>query len=224
MKTANNLENAKTDLVLESILSYINKNRLVPGDKLPSESELAQNLSVSRVSVREGLSGLKFLGLLRSTPSRGTEICNMDFDVLARCIGFQIAIDDVSFSDLLDARIAIETSVLQLVCGNLTEEQISELQELVDCTRRSLSQDEVARTAQTDQSFHRALLQASGNQILISFASLLAVFFNKAYPRLEMNENIIASQEHALILDALKKNNLDLARGIMIQHLERYRK
>lgn len=217
-------KNSKTSLVVDSILSYIITNHLGYGDKLPSEGELSRRLGVSRVSVREGLRGLKFLGLLKSTTSRGTELCEMDFGILTRCLGFQIAVDDVSFQQLLEARLAIETSALELICGKLTEEQFSELEQLVDCTRRDDSAEETARDFQTDQSFHRALLKASGNQVLISFASLLSIFFSRTFPKPEAEKSIVASNEHRMLLEALGNSNLDLARGIMKQHLDRYRR
>jgi len=224
MISSGKVENGKTDLVVDSILSYIISNRLRPGDKLPSEVELSRRFGVSRVSVREGLRGLKFLGLLKSTTSRGTELCEMDFGILARCLGFQIAVSDVSFQQLLDARLAIETAALELICGKLTEEHFSELEQLVDCARRDESAEEVARDFQTDQSFHRALLKTSGNQVLVAFASLLSIFFSRAFPKLGTAESIVAATEHRLLLEALRSNNLDLARGIMKQHLDRYRR
>jgi DNA-binding GntR family transcriptional regulator len=148
----------------------------------------------------------------------------MDFGILARCLGFQIAVSDVSFQQLLEARLAIETAALELICGKLTEEHFSELEQLVDCARRDESAEEVTRNFQTDQSFHRALLKTSGNQVLISFAILLGIFFSRAFPKLGTAESIVAAAEHRLLLEALRSNNLDLARGIMKQHLDRYRR
>lgn len=223
MVFSSSTKNSKTSLVVDSILSYIITNHLRCGDKLPSELELSRRIGVSRVSVREGLHGLKFLGLLKSTTSRGTELCEMDFGILTRCLGFQIAVDDVSFQQLLEARLAIETSALELICGKLTEEQFCELEQLVDCTRRDESAEEITRDFQTDQSFHRALLKASGNQVLMSFVSLLAIFFSRPVSTTGPTASNVDSAEHRMLLEALRNNNLDLARGIMKQHLERWK-
>lgn len=148
----------------------------------------------------------------------------MDFGILTRCLGFQIAVDDVSFQQLLEARLAMETSALELICGKLTKKQFGELEKLVDCTRRDDSADETTRDFQSDQSFHRALLKVSGNQVLISFASLLAIFFSKNFPKPAAEKSVVASAEHRMLLEALRNSNLDLARGIMKQHLDRYRR
>lgn len=57
----------KTDQSIDRILSYLIEHKLKLNDKLPSEEELTELFGVSRVSVREGLRGLKFLGLVESS-------------------------------------------------------------------------------------------------------------------------------------------------------------
>ncbi len=80
----------KSEQMVDLILSHIIDNKLKPGDKLPSEEEMTMLFKASRVSIREGLRGLKFLGLLKSTTSRGTVIQEMDFSILTRCLGFKL--------------------------------------------------------------------------------------------------------------------------------------
>lgn len=214
----------KSNQVVDSILSYIIENHLRPGDKLPSEEELTRRLGVSRVSVREGLRGLKFLGLLQSSTSRGTEIREMDFSILTRCLGFQIAVSDISFAQLLEARLTLETSAIELLCGHLTTAQLDDLEATADCSRRDNSPTEVAKDFHREREFHHALLRACGNQVLISFARLLEIFFSRSFPEIGIPESKAASLEHRQLVDALRRNNLDLARGIMKQHLNKYRK
>ncbi|MDY0408654.1 FadR/GntR family transcriptional regulator [Virgibacillus soli] len=62
--------------VLEEIRNYIDHHRLVSGDKLPSERELAETLYASRSSVREALRAMELLGLIQTRHGEGTFLSN----------------------------------------------------------------------------------------------------------------------------------------------------
>lgn len=217
------MDACKSEQIVDLILSYIINNELKPGDKLPSEEEMTALFKVSRVSIREGLRGLKFLGLLKSTTSRGTVVQEMDFSILARCLGFQIAVSDVSYRQLLEARLAIETAALELICGKLKPYQIKCLRKMADCKRRNNSREEILRDYRADQEFHQYLLQCSGNTVLIAFARLLQIFFSHIIDD-KASSSDIATAYHEMLIDALANNNLELARGIMREHLFKYYK
>ncbi len=224
MKEKKRSTGGKSGLVVDAILRYIMQEHLHPGDLLPSEEELTTRLGVSRVCVREGLRGLKFLGLLKSSTSRGTMIQAMDFDILSRCLVFQTAIDNNSFSTLLEARLVLELGVVEQLCGRLTPEQYQELEACVDCTRKDDSPAEAERNAHTDRQFHSMLFKCCGNPVLMSFSNLLEIFFARTFTALGVTECQIATSEHRLLLDALQNGNLELARGIMKQHIIKYEK
>lgn len=221
MIEAKNGNSSKSEQMVDLVLSYIIDEKLKPGDKLPSEAEMANRFGISRVSVREGLRGLKFLGLLKSTTSRGTVVQEMDFSILTRCLGFQIAVSDVSYRQLLEARLAIETGALELVCGKLSARQLRELRKRADCSRLDSSPEEMARDYRHDNDFHEYLLRCSGNTVLITFSRLLKIFFSRMFSS-EASESGVASTDHEMLIDALERDNLDLARGIMRQHLYKY--
>lgn len=213
------MDTSKSGQTVDRILDYIIANGLKPGDRLPSEEELTRLFGVSRVSVREGLHGLKFLGLLKSTTSRGTVIREMDFGILARCLGFQIAVSEVSYRQLLEARLAVECGALELICGKLAPEQLAELRRLADCRRRDDSEEEVRRDHCSDRAFHQYLLACGGNEVLTVFSRLLGIFFDRV---VDAGGNPAATGDHEMLIDALEHGNLELARGIMRRHLAGY--
>ncbi len=213
----------KSEQMVDLILSHIIDNRLKPGDKLPSEEEMTRLFKVSRVSIREGLRGLKFLGLLKSTTSRGTVVQEMDFSILTRCLGFQIAISDVSYRQLLEARLAIEIGALELICGKLKPYQIKCLREMTDCRRRDNSPGEIQRDHNADREFHQYLLRCSENAVLITFSRLLHIFFSHFIDE-SIEDSDIATTDHEILVYALEINNLEMARGAMREHLFKYYK
>lgn len=119
--------NHPEDSIAERIFHFIRENHLSAGDKLPTEKELAAMFGTSRVVVREGLQGLKFLGILESSTRGGTIIREVNFPLLSRSIQFQIAINSVDWNQLTDARLAIELGVLDTLCGKLSQEQLHAL-------------------------------------------------------------------------------------------------
>lgn len=211
----------KTQTVVNKIMSYMVEKHLKVNDKLPSEEEMTESFNVSRVCVREALRGLKFLGLVESGTRGGTRIKQMDFTVLAQALGFQIAISDLSYYKLLEARLSIELGVLEIISKKITPQQIAQLRSVADCARYDDSFAEVERNYQRDCEFHRLLLTISDNEMLISFSRLLEIFFTRRTSSCAASQ--AAAIDHKNIIDALEQHNLELARGIMRSHLEKYK-
>lgn len=212
----------KTEQIVGKILSYIIDHNLGVNDKLPSEEEMTALFEVSRVCIREALRGLKFLGLVETGTRRGTRIRQVDFAILSRVLGFQIAVSDLSYYQLLEARLSIELGVLDIVVKKITRRQLEQLRELAHPLQAGTISEEAERNnSQRDYEFHRKLLEISGNEILSSFSRLLEIFFSCRVATREMNQATI--HDHVNIVDALQHHNLELARGIMRSHLDKYR-
>lgn len=150
------------------------------GDKLPGEVELADRFHVSRVSIREAINGLKFLGMLDAAPRRGTTIAALDYRRLVKYLGFQMAFSSLSEEELFDARLALEIGMLDLVGQRMTDEDYRELLELADaCRRESDEPKAVADSIEADMRFHQRLLEISGNSMLQAFVKLIESFFHR---------------------------------------------
>ena len=170
--------NHPEDSIAERIFHFIRENHLSAGDKLPTEKELAAMFGTSRVVVREGLQGLKFLGILESSTRGGTIIREVNFPLLSRSIQFQIAINSVDWNQLTDARLAIELGVLDTLCGKLSQEQLHALRKSAECTRTGNTAEELRYAIEQDKNFHHLLFEYSGNPILLAYSQLLECFFD----------------------------------------------
>ena len=111
--------------------------------------------------------------------------------------------------------------LLAAFLGKITREQLKELRGLADCARYDDTPEEIERNYQRDCEFHHALLAISGNELLCSFSRLLEIFFSRREASCAMSQ--AAAAEHQGILDALETHNLELARGIMRNHLAKYK-
>jgi GntR family transcriptional repressor for pyruvate dehydrogenase complex len=215
----------KSSYVFGRILSYIRDNHLVAGDKLPSETELAAKFAVSRVIIREGLSGLKFLGLIEAGTRGGTRIKTLDFDVLNSALGFHLSACDFSFDELLEARIVLELAVLEIVMKKASMKQLDTLDSLIDTALPSKGDASYFHAnVEVDINFHVKLFDLANNNVLGSFARLLRIFFANLPFRADMfDSNFRPNVEHHQIVAALRAKNINLAKGVMLEHLNRYK-
>jgi DNA-binding FadR family transcriptional regulator len=212
-----------SDLVAERIKQYILDHGLRPGDRLPTEQELADRFGVSRVCTREATKALGFLGILQAAPRRGLVVGQVDMRRLTTYLGFHLAIGDFPGAQLLDARIVLETGALPHVQQRMADDPTlyDQFSQKADQVRRARTLDE--RIA-ADVAFHRALLDASGIGPLLAFHDLLAIFFDRFRRSLARGDWENGIKQHQAILDALHDGELPSARDLLTRHLEYHRK
>ena len=118
--------------VLQQIRLYIEKNRLGPGDKLPSERELSEKLQAGRSSVREALRALELLGIIETRTGEGTFIANYEsFQTLDILASFVLS-DPRIRRNLLETKRILEREAAKQACSHLSEKDISVLKDKMD--------------------------------------------------------------------------------------------
>jgi len=145
--------------VTDTLLSYIYRNGLTIGDKLPGERQLAQELMVGRNSVRQGLCQLEEAGIIERMVGKGAFIRK---EVNADSI--QLKLMKVNYKDLLEIKICIEQLAIRRAVEIATDEQIAQLknlaQELVAMAERG------EFSVEQDRKFHITLLECGGSHTL----------------------------------------------------------
>jgi len=210
----------------DRLLQMAIDNNMKAGDKFPNENELSAKFNVSRVSLREAINGLKFLGLLNAAPRRGTTIATLDYTRLIRYISFQMAFSSMSEHELFDARQSIEIGIAGLLIERMGKEDFGELRQLaVGCRRDVESPEAIRKSIEGDLLFHRKLLEFTRNEPLQAFAKLLDSFFaclNKHPGTIEDSRS--AAEVHLQIVDALEQRDSALAEKLIRDHLARHTK
>ncbi len=230
--SANRLEQAdrpstRAEYVVRQVKEFIYSNRLKPGDRIPSESELASTLNVSRSTLREAIKGLSLSGLLEAKPRTGTRVRRFSYDQMSEALVAHFYLSDkVDLREILEARAALELSALALVVQRINSEEITELREIE-------SQFEEATKAngnhiELDLALHAAFLRASGNRLLGSMVELLIAFFShpsleeaiikRHYDQAEQERTI---NEHRLLIEAVAARDLQLATRVLHSHFDR---
>lgn len=102
-------------LVQEELKRYILANNLKPGDHLPTEQDLVQQLGISRTSLREALKSLQALGLIDAKPGEGMVVRAFNFDAVLGNLSYGMIFEKTELMDLLEIRETLELKFLDKV-------------------------------------------------------------------------------------------------------------
>jgi len=208
-----------SDQIVRQIKAMIESELINPGDRLPSERELAQMLSVSRLPLREALKSLQQINVLEVRQTgyyvRGLESSKLlDF--------FNGAISNRNLlAELKDARIVIELKAVELACQNRTEEDVQRMSDSLDRMDQMIKVGDKG-VIEYSMSFHNDIVAASGNRLFVAImACMSTVLYEGRKKSLEIdNRYITATVEHRKILQAIIDKNSELAIQLMTNHLE----
>lgn len=214
--------------VLSHVEARLRSGELGPGDRLPSERELAVQLGVGRSSVREALRVLEVMGVLHtatgSGPRAGAVITTSAGSGLAQVLGLQAAAQAYSFDDVVAARLVLETAVVgELGASASAPDAASTLLDVMDDA--TLTSDEFLAL---DARFHAILAEATGNAVFASIMTgLRAAIETYVQSRAHAIDDWAAARErlqveHRGVIDAISAGDADGARARIQQHINGY--
>jgi DNA-binding FadR family transcriptional regulator len=189
---------------------------LKPGDKLPTERELAATLSVSRATVRSALQDLESKHLLERTQGRGTIVAAPPAEVselYARLANFESAQQDVA-----EMRGAMEPLVAELAASRSSAADLIQLQDVLAGSNEHLSPEEALRL---DIQFHTLVAQAARNQLMTTVLTMTSSWTSEV--RLRSHSTTegrrLSIEGHRHILDAIQARDATAAGVAMREHL-----
>lgn len=213
---------SKSELVAAKLRNYIIAKALKPGDRLPTEGELAEQFGVSRVSVREATKALGFLGIVDAAPRRGLTVGKVSMKRLSRYLSFHFALADYPLDELIDTRIVVETGGLRQVTERMAKDPAiyEELNDLNEKLRRA---DKKSEWLQGEVNFHCFLVASSGVRALAAFNDLVQVFFQKFRADISKARRDSGIRGHQEIIDTLRKGDYQTATTMLTTHINVHR-
>jgi DNA-binding FadR family transcriptional regulator len=207
------------DQVSEQIKEYIIERNLMPGDRLPTETQLAESFGISRLSVREATKTLEFLGIVESKTGVGLTVGRINMERMTKHLGFHSGLLDADPQQLIDSRVIIETGVLPHVVRRMTDDPsiLKKLQSLVDQFRTA---KDLRACIEIDIQFHRTLIEASGLKPLVAFNELLVVFFSRFYNAIKKVDIKVGIEHHQRLVDLLEAGRVEEATVELREHIE----
>ncbi|MBA8815523.1 DNA-binding FadR family transcriptional regulator [Microbacterium halimionae] len=215
--------------VLETIESQLLEGLLAPGDRLPSERELAAKLGVGRSSVREAFRVLEVLGLIHtatgSGPSAGAIIIATPRGGMAALLRLQVAAQGFPLEDVVATRLMLETSVVATL-ANETERDVASIKEILDAMDSvTLERSEFVAL---DAQLHVALAEATGNVVvsamMAGLRSAIESYVQAGAAALPNWEEAAANlrHEHREIFAAINEGDAASAQTLVHDHITGY--
>jgi GntR family transcriptional regulator, transcriptional repressor for pyruvate dehydrogenase complex len=207
-------------LVTERLVDMIVDGELPPGSILPTERELCEMLGVSRIALREATQVLKALGVLASSPGRGTVILDSAEHAAFEQLSLLLRLSQQAMLDVLEARRILEAAAVRLAAQRATEAELAVLDDSL--RRQELLLDEPAAFVEEDGRFHRTIVTAARNRILLQMLDGVARTFWSARRRTTTAPagRAGALQRHRRLVSALRARDPNRAEGMLLEHLD----
>ena len=200
-----------------TIEAAINDGRYSPGDRLPSERELADKFGVSRPTIRDAMIALEFLGLVEARQGSGVYVA------AATPVAEEATELEVDALEWIEARRLFEGEACALSAAVVTQEQLASLDRLVEAMAASASAEEIERL---EREFHMSVAQGTGNAAIAAGAEELWALCQQSPPCLAILRRVRnlggdVVGEHRQLMTALRNHDPMAARRAIHAHLSR---
>lgn len=212
-------ERRLSEQAADDILEMITiQKRFAQGEKLPNEIELAAELGVSRMTLREAIRILAAHGVLEIRRGVGTFVA--ENEELNENFGLDTVVSArVNLKDLMEMRLIFEPEAAYYAAGRATEKELERIENLAKLAAEMVKTGEDRTEVET--SFHNSIAKASHNEFMhrlmpiITSSIYKGVILSASTPNVYPQSNV----DHQNVVDFLKKRDGDGARTAMRLHI-----
>ena len=204
-------------------LRYLIDQGFQPGDRLPSLTELSDEIGISVGKLREQLEVARMLGLVEASPRRGITRTDYSFLPPVRLsLLSALALDASHFNAFSELRVHLETAYWDEAVALLTEQDKAYLQSLVDTAVEKLSQQRIQIPYLEHRQLHLAVFRRLENPFV---CGLLEAYWD-AYEAVELNTYADLPylrdvwNYHARIVAAIIAGNTALGKSLLVEHMQ----
>jgi GntR family transcriptional repressor for pyruvate dehydrogenase complex len=200
--------------------ALIAARRLLAGDRLPPERELATRLDVSRGTLRGALQSLAEQGVLVGRQGSGW-IVSPQREVVAANLAVYLSLEDVTFDQLFAARRAIEPHAAAAAAVHRSQDHVAALHR---CIQAMKGAPDVATYVRADADFHALLAAASGNPMFSIMLAPTLDLLSSMREDVAAHPDVTAAShvEHDLIMSAVEAGESEQAQAAMLAHIDRF--
>jgi len=205
----------------DTIIESLRSGHLRAGDRLPTERAFCGQFGISRTSVRKVLQELKARGLITQTVGSGTYVTAQAAQAVAALAADAPALQ-ISPAVLMEARLALEPAVIDMVIGNATA---ADFEQMESCCTKAEAATRNAEFELWDGMLHELIAQAAHNAFVTNVFKLM----NQARAQgewgmlkkrsLTPERRLAYQKEHRALVQAIKSRDPALARQLAAEHL-----
>lgn len=210
-----------SELAMRALLSHIRQGIFRPGEQLPSERDLVNQLGLSRTGVREALRGLASCGVIEILSGRGAFVRRISPEMLVDSDSLLFILEKETLLHAIEVRRILEVETIALAAERATDDDFAEMERILRLVEAAVDSDENP-LGQSSQ-FHVAVARAAHNPVLYNMVKPFVRLITRSAPLIAKHVPESIQQEypqHFALYEAVKERNPEEARARMRQHLE----
>jgi GntR family transcriptional regulator, transcriptional repressor for pyruvate dehydrogenase complex len=211
--------------ICERIREQLALGVLKPGDKLPPERDLAQQLGVSRNVLREALRTLEMAGVLRLQKGvkGGAFVQEGDTSRMNDVMRDMLSLGTISVRELSEARIHVLDLVVRLACANARHADFEALEANIERTELATSEGRLLDRVECSREFYKLLAMAARNKVIAMIVdSVTEIHMRFVYAKVASSGAATPrlAEKRRQLLSALRARDVLAASKLMRIHLE----
>lgn len=215
-----------SDVVSGQIRSLISSGALLPGQRLPAERELAEQLNVSRPSLREALIRLESDGFIRAVARGGFIVSDVTAPLVSDPLAALLQQHPNASADVLELRRGLETLSTAYAAERATDADLQRIADAFDALQSAAAEPKRTRIAEKDAAFHLAIADATHNvalaHVMHGLHELIRESMLTSHRLVDYDDEVEANllAQHRAIFDAIVARDPELAREAAGAHLD----
>ncbi|MCJ7956326.1 MAG: FCD domain-containing protein [Pseudomonas sp.] len=204
--------------VVEKLRAALARGQWRSGDMLPGQRELAEQLGISRPSLREAVIVLETLGLVRSMPGKGVVVLDMPLD---EAQGSESAVAGASLEDVLQLRYTLEPFIVGLVAQSISSKEVGQLRLTLMDMREALEAGDSEAGVNAYIALHEELFALTSNPIFQNVVQQTSNALKQSAQILRNSPEHLAErlEENEAVVRAIRNKNSALASAEMRRHI-----
>tara|TARA_R110002072_G_scaffold284316_1_gene448313 strand:- start:713 stop:1429 length:717 start_codon:yes stop_codon:yes gene_type:complete len=211
------------EIIANGIRDRIRDGNLRPGDKLPPERELAQQLGTSRNALREALRSLEHAGLISLSKGArgGAFITDGDPSAVAQSMEDLMYLGGAGLADVTEARLSIETAIVEIAAAKGTLADFNRLDMNIDRVEALTEARDMDAKADLNMEFHVLLAEATGNPVLVLIMRTLMDLLRSVHRPVTAEDTADIIKSRRRFMQLLRAREAAAAAAEMNDHLTR---
>lgn len=208
--------------VVKALYQIIDNHQFEPGDQLPPERELMEQLDVSRNVLREAFHILEQRGIIISRQGKGRFLRTLPINQQHQQPQLSENMERYSLYEAYEVRQALETKAMDLIVRNASEEDLADLENEY---QKMLRNFENTSTTAGEFDLHRLYAKKTGSIFMeqtldIVLSTILEMMHTTSHSLLDMHQAEDEKVQHRKIIDALHRRDSKLAQQAMSDHIQ----
>ncbi len=225
LNTPLNTKQSIVSKIVDQITEAIIRGEINPGEKLPTETELCQNLQVGRNSLREAIKILESYGVLHIKRADGTYISEQYHHKMLDPMLYGILLQKDGVEDIVELRKVLDIGMLMVASQKLEANQMSLIKQALEALKDEVQKEnmDVDLLLEADIKFHMSIGEAIQNQLLINMYNYVdritipsRIYATKLI--IEKNARDRFIQLHQKIVDLIEHHNVQSVNEVVNEH------